>query len=115
MQKLIEFQNSQREFDDLNSLNNEATKVQDYNQFLFEELTNEKLTPGLLTPLEEEIDQLSNVEAIQHYLAQSIYLIDEEQIGLLTQFTSLKSLLIDAANQSKKLNFSYKLEFFIFS
>ena len=104
-QKLIEFQNSQREFDDLNSLNNEATKVQDYNQFLFEELTNEKLTPGLLTPLEEEIDQLSNVEAIQHYLAQSIYLIDEEQIGLLTQFTTLKSLLIDAANQSKKLNF----------
>ena len=104
-QKLTEFLNCQREFDDLNSLNNEATKVQDYNQFLFEELTNEKLTPGLLTPLEEEIDQLSNVEAIQHYLAQSIYLIDEEQNGLLTQFTSLKSLLIDVANQSKKLNF----------
>ena len=71
---------------------------------MFEELTNEELTPGLLTPLEEEIDQLSNVEALQHYLAQSIYLIDEEQVGLLTQFTSLKSLLKDAANQSKKFN-----------
>ena len=102
--KLTEFQNSQREYEHLNSLNIEAAKIQDYNQFLLEELSKEELTPGLLTPLEEEIDQLSNFEALQHYIAQSIYLIDEEQVGLLTQFTSLKSLLNDAANQSKKLN-----------
>ena len=103
--KLTEFQNFKREYDHLNSLNNEVVKIQDYNQFLYKELTNEKLTPDILAPLEEEIDQLSNVEAIQQYLAQSIHLIEEEQIGLLTQLTSLKSLINNAANQSKKFNF----------
>ncbi len=103
--KLTEFQNSKREYDHLNSLNNEVVKIQDYNQFLYKELTNEELTPDILAPLEEEIDQLSNVEAIQQYLTQSIHLIEEEQIGLLTQFTILKSLLNNAANQSKKFNF----------
>ena len=102
--KLTEFQNYQREYDHLNSLNNEAAKAHDYNQFLYKELTDEDLSPNMLTRLEEEIDLLSNVEALQQYLAQSVYLIEEEQIGLLTQFMTLKSLLNDAANQSKKLN-----------
>ncbi len=102
--KLIEFQNSQREYDHLNSLNNEAAKTYDYNQFLYKELTDEDLSPNMLVPMEEEIDLLSNVEALQQFLAQSVYLIEEEKIGLLTQFTTLKSLLNDAANQSKKLN-----------
>ena len=102
--KLTEFQNYQREYDHLNSLNNEAAKAHDYNQFLYKELTDEDLFPNMLTRLEEEIDLLSNVEALQQYLAQSVYLIEEEQIGLLTQFMTLKSLLNDAANQSKKLN-----------
>ena len=102
--KLTEFQNSQREYDHLNSLNNDAAKAHDYNQFLYKELTDEDLSPNMLIPLEEEIDLLSNVEALQQYLAQSIYLIEEEQIGILTQFMTLKSLLNDAANQSKKLN-----------
>ena len=58
----------------------------------------------MLTPLEEEINQLSNVEAIQQYLSQGIHLIEEEQIGLLTQFSSLNTLLNDAASKSKNLN-----------
>jgi hypothetical protein len=47
---------------------------------LYDELAVEDLTPNMLTPLEEEIDQLSNVEALQQYLSQGIHLIDEEQI-----------------------------------
>ena len=58
----------------------------------------------MLTPLEEEIDQLSNVEALQQYLSQGIHLIEEEQIGLLTQFSSLNALLNEAASKSKNLN-----------
>ena len=57
----------------------------------------------MLIPLEEEIDQLSNVEALQQYLSQGIHLIEEEQIGLITQFSSLNALLNDATSKSKNL------------
>ena len=58
----------------------------------------------MLTPLEEHIDQLSNVETLQQHLSQSIQLLEEEQMGMLTQFSTLKNLLNDAANKSN--NFS---------
>ena len=102
--KLSEYQTTQKEYEHLKSLNEEAAKIQDYNQFLYDELASEELTPDMLTPLEEEIDQLSNVEALQQYLSQGIHLIEEEQIGLLTQFSRLNALLNDAASKSKNLN-----------
>lgn len=102
--KLREYQNTHKEYEHLKSLNEEAIKTQDYNQFLYDELASEELVPDMLTPLEEEINQLSNVEAIQQYLSQGIHLIEEEQIGLLTQFSSLNTLLNDAASKSKNLN-----------
>lgn len=102
--KLREYQNTHKEYEHLNSLNEEAIKTQDYNQFLYDELASEELVPDMLTPLEEEINQLSNVEAIQQYLSQGIHLIEEEQMGLLTQFSSLNTLLNDAASKSKNLN-----------
>ena len=102
--KLRQYQNIQKEYNRLKTLNEDAAKIQDYNQFLYDELAGEDLTPDMLTPLEEEIDQLSNVEALQQYLSQGIHLIDEEQIGLLTQFNSLNALLNDAASKSKNLS-----------
>lgn len=102
--KLREYQNTHKEYEHLKSLNEEAIKTQDYNQFLYDELASEELVPDMLTPLEEEINQLSNVEAIQQYLSQGIHLIEEEQMGLLTQFSSLNTLLNDAASKSKNLN-----------
>ena len=102
--KLSEYQNIQKDYDQIKKLSLEAAKVKDYNQFLYDELTSEKLTPDMLIPLEEEIDQLSNVEAIQQYLSKGIHLIEEEQVGLLTQLSSLNALLNDAASKSKNLS-----------
>ena len=102
--KLSEYQNIQKDYDHIKKLNEEAVKVQDYNQFLYDELISEKLTPDMLIPLEEEIDQLSNVEAIQQYLSKGIHLIEEEQVGLLTQFSSLNALLNEAVSKSKNLS-----------
>ena len=58
----------------------------------------------MMTPLEEEIDQLSHVESLQQSLSQGIHLIEEEQIGLLTQLSSLNTLLSDASTKSKNMN-----------
>jgi len=102
--KLREYQSIQKDYDHLKQLNEDAAKIQDYNQFLYDELVAEQLTPEMLTPLEEEIDQLSNVESLQQSLAQGINLIDEEQIGMLTQFSTLNALLNDASSKSKNFN-----------
>ena len=102
--KLSKYQNTKKEFDQLNQLNEDSAKIQDYNQFLYNELTVEELTPDMMTPLEEEIDQLSHVESLQQSLSQGIHLIEEEQIGLLTQLSSLNTLLSDASSKSKNMN-----------
>ena len=102
--KLSEYQNIQKDYDHIKKLKEEAAKIQDYNQFLYDELASEKLTPDMLIPLEEEIDQLSNVEAIQQCLSKGIHLIEEEQVGLLTQFSSLNGVLNEAVSKSKNLS-----------
>ena len=102
--KLSKYQNTKKEYNQLNQLNEDSAKIQDYNQFLYDELTVEELTPDMMTPLEEEIDQLSHVESLQQSLSQGIHLIEEEQIGLLTQLSSLNTLLSDASTKSKNMN-----------
>ena len=101
---LIDLFFSKKEYNQLNQLNEDSAKIQDYNQFLYDELTVEELTPDMMTPLEEEIDQLSHVESLQQLLSQGIHLIEEEQIGLLTQLSSLNTLLSDASTKSKNMN-----------
>lgn len=102
--KLSKYQNTKKEFEQLNQLNEDSAKIQDYNQFLYNELTVEELTPEMMIPLEEQIDQLSHVKSLQQSLSQGIHLIEEEQIGLLTQLSSLNTLLSDASTKSKNMN-----------
>ena len=102
--KLSQYNNIKKEYDRLMAVKEDSAKIHEYNQFLFDELTVEDLTPEMLISLEEKIDQLSNVQALQEYLSQSIHLIDEEQTGLLTQFASLNMLLNDAESKSKNLS-----------
>ncbi|MEC9134754.1 MAG: DNA repair protein RecN [Bacteroidota bacterium] len=102
--KLSKYQNTKKEYDQLKQLNEDSAKIQDYNQFLYDELTVEELSSDMMTPLEEEIDQLSHVESLQQSLSQGIHLIEEEQIGLLTQLSSLNNLLTDASTKSKNMN-----------
>lgn len=102
--KLSKYQNTKKEFDQLNQLNEDSAKIQDYNQFLYNELTVEELTPEMMAPLEEEIDQLSHVKSLQQTLSRGIHLIEEEQIGLLTQLSSLNTLLSEASTKSKNMN-----------
>ena len=102
--KLSKYQNTKKEYDQLKQLNEDSAKIQDYNQFLYDELTVEELSSDMMTPLEEEIDQLSHVESLQQSLSQGIHLIEEEQIGLLTQLSSLNTLLSDASTKSKNMN-----------
>jgi DNA repair protein RecN (Recombination protein N) len=105
---LNQFNQTQLEFNELLLKVNKIKQESDYNQFLFDELINEELSPDIMTSLKDEIDQLSNVEDLKLYLSQSIQIIDEDQIGLLTQLSILKTALNNAVNKSKSLSIFYE-------
>ena len=102
--KLSQYQNAKKEYEQLIILKEESVKIHDYNQFLFDELIGEDLTANMLSKLEEEIAQLSNVETLQNYLSQGINLIEEDQLGLINQLASLNSILKYASSKSKKMS-----------
>ena len=102
--KLADYFQKQKEHDRLKRLGEDANRIQDYNQFLYDELTGVELLPGMLAPLEDQIDQLSNVEALQQYLSQSIQMIEEEEFGLTTQCSILIRLLSEASKKSNSFD-----------
>jgi DNA repair protein RecN (Recombination protein N) len=71
----------------------DATKKQDYNQFLFDELEKSSLREGLLEELENEFHQLHNAEDIQNYLSESIAIIQQEEYGVFDQLTKVNQRL----------------------
>ena len=68
----------------------------------------EELNQDIWSSLVEEIDELSSVEDLQLLLSQSIQIIEEDQMGLLSQFNTLKTALKNAANKSRSLAVVYE-------
>ena len=106
--QLSSFNQMRKEYNELTSQRNKLKQDNDYNQFLFDELTFVDLSPDILSSLVEDIDQLSSVEDLQLFLSQSIQIIEEDQMGLLTQINILKNALKNAANKSKSLSIFYE-------
>jgi len=71
----------------------EAVKEYDYNVFLLQELEEANLIPDELTILETEYETLNNIEAIKDELNLSSQLLNDEQIGILQEVTTLKNSL----------------------
>ena len=71
----------------------EAVKEYDYIVFLLQELEEANLIPDELTVLETEYETLNNFEAIKDELNLSSQLLNDEQIGILQEVTTLKNSL----------------------
>jgi len=90
---LNDFYTLKNKLEDLKIQKKEATKQQDYNQFLFDELEQSNLYQGLLKELEDEYHQLQNAEDIQNYLSETIAIIQQEEYGVFDQLTKAKQYL----------------------
>ena len=101
---LIEFKVTKKIYDELLIKSQSLKQESDYNKFLYDELVNEDLNLDSQISLEEEIEKLSNVEDLQLNLSQSIQIIEEDQIGLLTQINNLKAVLKNAVDKSKSFS-----------
>jgi len=92
-QKLKEYKETKVKLEKLNNIKAEAIKEHDYNTFLLKELEEANLVIGELESLEIEYETLSNVEEIKEGLTLSNQLLSDEQVGVLTTLTTLKSSL----------------------
>ena len=101
---LIEFNVTKKIYDELLLKSHSLKQESDYNKFLYDELVNEDLNLDTQISLVEEIEKLSNVEDLQLNLSQSIQIIEEDQIGLLTQISNLKAVLKNAVDKSNSFS-----------
>jgi DNA repair protein RecN (Recombination protein N) len=95
----------------------EASKEQEYNTFLLNELVSAKLKSGEQETLEADYEQLNNVEIIKEALDKSLALSDEEQIGVFHNLNEIKNAIQKIAPFSSDYNLlferitSLKIEF----
>ncbi|WP_343624384.1 DNA repair protein RecN [Flavobacterium lindanitolerans] len=82
----------------------EASKEQDYNSFLLEELLAAKLKSGEQEELESVFEQLNNVELIKENLDRAVSIAEEEQFGVLHSLKEIKASLQKIASFSADYN-----------
>jgi len=78
----------------------DASKEQEYNTFLLEELVTAKLKSGEQEFLEENYEQLNNVEIIKESLDKSLAIADEEQVGVIHNLNEIKNAIQKIAHFS---------------
>ncbi|RRJ90202.1 DNA repair protein RecN [Flavobacterium macacae] len=82
----------------------EASKEQDYNSFLLEELLSAKLKSGEQEELEVVFEQLNNVEFIKESIDKSLAISEAEQFGVLQNLKEIKFALQKIATFSPEYN-----------
>jgi DNA repair protein RecN (Recombination protein N) len=90
-EKLQLFRQLNEQLESLKANKTEAIKELDYNSFLLQELNEAKLMPGELENLESEYDTLSNIESIREELMKVDELLNDEQLGVLNNLSTLKN------------------------
>ncbi len=104
---LFKYRSTLKELNALVDFQEKATKDQEYNLFLLEELQHAKLKLGAQEALEEQFQQLSNVETLLELFAKGHQLLNDEQLGLVYTLTELKQVtqrLASFGNQFTSVN-----------
>lgn len=101
---LKKYRNLKSNLTALQSKLQEASKEQDYNSFLLEELLAAKLKSGEQEELESAFEQLNNVELIKENLDRAISIAEEEQFGVHHNLKEIRASLQKIAPFSADYN-----------
>ncbi|MEL0271598.1 MAG: DNA repair protein RecN [Flavobacteriaceae bacterium] len=93
--KYKEYRSTQKIYDQLMSQKEAIEKEWDYHQFLIEELEAAKVHSVNLDALETEFNTLSEIDTIRLQLAQALGVLQDEQMGVLTNLNQLQRTLSD--------------------
>ncbi|MEZ0006765.1 DNA repair protein RecN (Recombination protein N) [Flavobacterium sp. 28YEA47A] len=101
---LKKYRNLKSNLTALQSRLQEASKEQDYNSFLLEELLAAKLKSGEQEELESVFEQLNNVELIKENLDRAVSIAEEEQFGVQHNLKEIRASLQKIASFSPDYN-----------
>ena len=82
--------NEQKKLQELIDFQQTANKEYDYNLYQLKELKSVTLGEGILEELEESYEEASNIEEIKESVAESLYLLNDENIGILNNLRELR-------------------------
>ena len=80
----------QRKLEELIEFQKNAKKEYDYNLHQLKELKSATLEEGILEELEESYEEASNIEDVKENVSESLYLLNDENIGILNNLRELK-------------------------
>ena len=80
----------QKKLEELIEFQKNAKKEYDYNLHQLKELKSATLEEGILEELEESYQEASNIEDIKENVSESLYLLNDENIGILNNLRELK-------------------------
>lgn len=117
-QKSMEFKLQFEEYKSLLSLHKDlqetsllSLKELDYNKFLLSELKSINLEHGILTKLEDEVLELSNIDELRNKLSFSIDLMSSDENGVINKLTEIINQIKSIEKFSKKfLNHKDRIE-----
>ncbi|ATA69148.1 DNA repair protein RecN [Capnocytophaga cynodegmi] len=81
---------SQKKLQELIDFQKNAAKEYDYNLHLLKELKSAPLQEGIQEQLEETYEEASNIEEIKERISESLYLLSDENTGIVNQLRELK-------------------------
>lgn len=90
---LIIYKRLQKEYIEIEKLQEEAKQHYEYNLFLFEELEKANFQKGEQEKLEQKLEQLNNAETISQNLLEGLSIIHLEQHGVMEGLVSVKNSL----------------------
>ncbi|WP_315020967.1 DNA repair protein RecN [Capnocytophaga leadbetteri] len=80
----------QKKLEELIEFQKNAKKEYDYNLHQLKELKSATLEEDILEELEESYEEASNIEDIKENVSESLYLLNDENIGILNNLRELK-------------------------
>ena len=87
---LVLLKKEQKKLQELIDFQQTANKEYDYNLHQLKELKSVTLGEGILEELEESYEEASNIEEIKESVAESLYLLNDENIGILNNLRELR-------------------------
>lgn len=99
---LLEHNSLKRELKELLDSQENFKQQYEYNLHLFEELDLANITDGELVKIESELEIMNNVESIKLNLEESLQLNQDEEFGLSSLISLLKSKIGSISNYSEK-------------
>ena len=105
---LVLLKNEQKKLQELIDFQQTANKEYDYNLHQLKELKSVTLGEGILEELEESYEEASNIEEIKESVAESLYLLNDENIGILNNLRELRRAFSNLTEYKQQYRELYK-------